>query len=255
MKFRKITGEFSPGYFYGNPKTHKPGAPVRPIISQIPTPAYELAKRLNSIISPYLPRTYSLRSSDEFIEVLRVRERRGILASLDACSLFTNVPVDTTIDIILRYVYEHSSIPAPRVPKNVLKRMLEICTKDTAFRCPQGNMYHQIDGVAMGSPLGVLFAEAYMAHTESSALDSLTVKPHTYCRYIDDIFVDVDNEEQLLALKVALEEHSVLRFTTESSINHKIPFLDVEVNAPDGPFITSVYRKPTDTGQTDCGLR
>ena len=243
-----ISGEFSPGYFYGNPKTHKPGAPIRPIISQIQTPAYDVAKRLNSLISPYVPKTFSLKSSDEFVQVLRLKERKGILASLDASSLFTNVPVDTTIEIILRNVYEHVSIPAPRLPKSVLKRMLEICTKDTAFRCPLGQLHCQVDGVAMGSPLGVLFAESYMAHVESLAIDSLQIKPHTYCRYIDDIFVDVYNEEQLLSVKTALEKHSVLKFTTETSISHKIPFLDVSVDASDGSLVTSVYRKPTDTG-------
>ena len=52
VKFQKLKGEFSPGYFYGNPKTHKEGIPIRPIISQIPTPAYNVAKHLNSLIAP-----------------------------------------------------------------------------------------------------------------------------------------------------------------------------------------------------------
>ena len=69
VKFNRLTGEFNPGYFYGNPKTHKEGAPIRPIISQIPTPAYEVAKALNALITPYVPKTYSLKSSDEFIEI------------------------------------------------------------------------------------------------------------------------------------------------------------------------------------------
>ena len=248
VKFRKLTGDYNTGYFYGNPKTHKEGAPVRPIISQIPTPAYEVAQQLNSVISPYIPKTYSLKSSDEFLEVLKARERKGVLASLDASSLFTNVPVDATIDIILAYVYEHDAIPAPRIPKAALRTLLQICTKDTPFRCPEGNMYRQVDGVAMGSLLGVLFAEAYMAHIESLALNGMDAQPFTYCRYIDDIFVDTQSEQQLLDLKSKLEEISVLKFTIEMAVNHKISFLDVAVDALDGQYITSVYRKPTDTG-------
>ena len=139
------------------------------------------------MISPYIPKTYSLRASDEFVDILRVREKKGCLASLDASSLFTNVPVDETISIILRHVYEHNSIPAPRLPRAVLEELLAICTKDTPFRCPGGNLYRQIDGVAMGSPLGVLFAEAYMSHVESMAISSIDPKPFIYCRYIDDI--------------------------------------------------------------------
>ena len=105
----------------------------------------------------------------------------------------------------------------------------------------------------MGSPLGVLFAEAYMSHVEARAVNSLHDKPYTYCRYIDDIFVDVQSEEHLHSLKGALEEHSVLNFTCESSINHKIPFLDVDIDASDGTFVTTVFRKPTDTGRCLSG--
>ena len=44
IKLPKIIGDYKPGYIYGNVKTHKPGNPLRPIISQIPTPTYNLAK-------------------------------------------------------------------------------------------------------------------------------------------------------------------------------------------------------------------
>ena len=186
--------------------------------------------------------------------MLKIRERRGILASLDATSLFTNVPIDETIDILLKYVYENNSIPAPRIPKAALKLLLQTCTKDTPFRCPEGNLYCQVDGVAMGSPLGVLFAEAYMAHIESCALDKIDLKPYTYCRYIDDVFLDVQSEQQLLCLKQELENISVLKFTVELAVNHKISFLDVAVNAFNGKYVTSVYRKPTDTGSCLNGL-
>ena len=50
--FKPISGEYRPGYIYGTVKTHKPNNPLRPIISQIPTPVYETAKTLNSLISP-----------------------------------------------------------------------------------------------------------------------------------------------------------------------------------------------------------
>ena len=33
-----------------------------------------------------------------------------------------------------------------------------------------------------------------------------------------------------------------------TSVNHRIPFLDVLIDAADGPFVTTVFRKPTDTG-------
>ena len=47
----KIIGDYYPGYMYGNVKTHKVNNPLRPIISQVPTPTYNLAKSLNKIIT------------------------------------------------------------------------------------------------------------------------------------------------------------------------------------------------------------
>ena len=61
IKFTPITGDYNMGYFYGNVKTHKENNPLRPIISQITTPSYHIAKRLNSLIVPYIPTTYSFK--------------------------------------------------------------------------------------------------------------------------------------------------------------------------------------------------
>ncbi|XP_076045754.1 uncharacterized protein LOC143027995 [Oratosquilla oratoria] len=93
VKFHNLQGHYEPGYFYGNVKTHKPGCKLRPIISQIPTPTYQLAKQLNDLITPYIPTLHSLRSTDEFVDILRNTALQGKLASLDVESLFSNLPV------------------------------------------------------------------------------------------------------------------------------------------------------------------
>ena len=93
-----------------------------------------------------------------------------------------------------------------------------------------------------------------MARVESLALEAMKQKPFLYCRYIDDIFVDVADEEQLKLLKSNLESKSLLKFAVEMSIEHIIPFLDVTVDASNSSFVTSVYRKPSDTGNCLNGL-
>ena len=82
-----------------------------------------------------------------------------------------------------------------------MRKLLELCTKEAPFRCPRGNLYIQTEGVAMGSPLGPTFANFYMGEVESKVLDSILHKPSIYARYVDDIFVQVENEEQLINLK------------------------------------------------------
>ena len=100
IPIKKIVGDYSPGYIYGNVKTHKEGAKLRPIISQVTTPTYRTAKEIDSIIKQYLPQGKMLKSSTEFVELLSGHEYSGNLFSLDVESLFTNVPVHRTINIL-----------------------------------------------------------------------------------------------------------------------------------------------------------
>ena len=102
----------------------------------------------------------------------------------------------------------------------------------------------------MGSPLGPLFANFYMSHIESIVLNNTEIAPYTYLRYVDDCFLDVKDTQQLEKLISELERNSVLHFTYELSNDNTLPFLDVLVERGDRTFITSVYRKPTHTGQT-----
>ena len=252
VHFQTIVGEFAPGYAYGTVKTHKRDNPLRPIISQVSTATYKLAKRLNQLLKPYIPGNYLLNSAEEFLDILRAKKPEGILASIDVVSLFTNVPVKETIEIILNEVYEKRSngLSPLNLSKHLLERLLTSCTKDAPFRGPDGKLYLQREGVAMGSPLGPLFANFYMAHLENLVLSDPELTPSTYVRFVDDCFVDVRDTEHLLKLIRAFESKSVLRFTYELSQDNVIPFLDVVVERGNDRFITSVYRKPTNTGQT-----
>ena len=54
--FKPITGEYAPGYIYGTVEIHKENNPLRPIISQIPRPTYDIAKQLNAMITPLPPK-------------------------------------------------------------------------------------------------------------------------------------------------------------------------------------------------------
>ena len=246
-KLSLLTGNYGLGYCYGNVKTHKPGNPLRPIISQIPTPTYHLAKRLNDLLTPFTPREYSLSSSTDFLDLLKGSPADGIIASLDFESLFTNVDVDRTIRFILEEVYPEDSPPKIDIPKAALKSLLEICTKEAPFVSPDGRMFQQVDGVAMGSPLGVLFANFFMGRIERDIFSNLQ-KPHIYARYVDDIFVLAKDEWEVQHLRQRLQEVSGLNLTVENSSEGRLPFLDVLVNQLPSGFSTGVYCKPTNPG-------
>lgn len=243
-----IIGEFSPGYIYGNVKIHKPNYPLRPIISQVPTPTYKTAKEINKIVTPFLPAKFLLQSTDQFLDLLQCTEANGFVASLDVESLFTNIPVKSTINIICNAVYFHPSKPPPPFSRETLEKLLLACTTKTQFKHIDGSLYYQIDGVAMGSPLGVTFANFYMCQVENEVIHNLTKQPKLYARYIDDCFIVSECKKDTELLRQQFEKHSVLKFTIEENKNKSLNFLDVHVEYNTRKYNTSVHIKPTHCG-------
>ncbi|XP_064096302.1 uncharacterized protein LOC135208085 [Macrobrachium nipponense] len=230
-------------------KSHKEGNPLLPIISQTPVPTYALAKRLHKILCPYIPFRNCVTSSVEFLEI-RDSSGVGTMASLDVESLFTNVPVDETIGIIMEWVYRNHDMRPPNLQEDSLRTLLDICTMNTPFTTHRGQMYHQEDGVAMGSPLGILFANFYMGEVEERVFSQHRC-PRTYRRYIDNIFVQADSEDEVEAIQQQILRHSALNFTVEYSSN------DVLVMKTNQKLATTVYTKATNlrlclNGDREC---
>ena len=68
-----------------------------------------------------------------------------------------------------------------------------IATKNQLFQF-EGNLYEQVDGVAMGSPLGPLMANAFMCSIEERLQDQGKM-PDFYKRYVDDTLSIMPNVE------------------------------------------------------------
>ncbi|XP_066982810.1 uncharacterized protein [Macrobrachium rosenbergii] len=239
-----IVGDYELGCIYGNVKTHKQCKPLCPIISQIPAPIYHLAKRLNIILIPYVPGDHSLKSSAEFLEALRPTAPCGISASMDVESPFTNVPVNETIQIILDCVYRDPTTPSLKVPEHTLCALLKMCTIKAPFSTHRGNMYTQINSIAMGSLLGVLFVNFYLATIEKRVFTNIR-KAQMHVRYIDDTFISTETSEEIENLRYAFHTHNCLNFTNEYSHDRHLPFLDVLVKQWEEYFTKKMYTKPT----------
>ena len=96
------TGAVPPKY-YGLPKIHKKGTPLRPIISSRGSATYETAKELAKIIKPLIGKSpHHVHNNKDFLESIKdikVEEDECIM-SYDLSALFTSIPIDTTINII-----------------------------------------------------------------------------------------------------------------------------------------------------------
>ena len=252
--FKKIKGQFKPSYIHANPKIHErlENPPMRPIISQIGTVTYDISKQVDSIIKTYMPKTHMVESTYEFLNILKCNSNPGkVLASMDVESLFTNVPVHQTIDIILECVYNHPQLPPPPIPRDILRELLEICTTKIPFTAPNGDLYVQKDGVSMGGVHGPCFANYYMCYLENKIFNEIpNLKPILYLRYVDDIYLILENKALVNNLQQQFESNSVLKFTFEFETKNKLPFLDVLLQRTNTNIVTSVYVKSTNYG--DC---
>ena len=221
---------------------------MRLIISQKPAVTYKIAKALLELITPYTPSQYSLKSTDEFLDIMRAASPSPLMASMDVESLFTNVPVQETIELICKRIYHSDETPLT-IPEDTLRSLLQICTMEAPFYGPDNNMYVQHDGVAMGSPLGPLFANFYMGSIEEKIFNEHPeLKPKIYTRYVDDIFLNTTDENSVAQIVTTFKDNSALNFTHEIEEDNKIAFLDTAIHRNTNSFSTEVYVKETNLG-------
>ena len=243
----------NPARLYGLPKVHKPlvnGLPkYRPIISQIGSPTYKIAKYLLSFIQPFTTNEYTVKDTFHFVSMLDGKDHHLIMASLDVESLFTNIPLEETIDIVTKKVFQGKGL-VNGLTRHDFKRLLLIATKGTVFLF-NGQYYRQKDGVAMGSPLGPALANAFLCHYESKWLEDcpLSFLPVFFARYVDDIFVLLRSKDHIRMLaQYFSSKHPNIRFTYEEENDNVLPFLDVNVFRDADKFSSTVHRKDTFSG-------
>ena len=252
-EYRKLYASGSnPGIMYGLPKIHKTNIPLRPVLSSFKTHNYNAAKFLIPYIDKYAKNEYSLSNSYEFFTDLKSFRinKDNFIVSLDITSLYTNVPLRETIDILTTLVYDQDKESFRGMSKKEFKTLLELAIGDTYFVFDK-EYYKQIDGLAMGSPLSATLANIFLCFHEKNWIHNCPAdfKPIYYKRYVDDTFVIFRNREHAQNfLNYMNTRHDNISFTMELEENNQIPFLDILIKKTDNEIDTSIYRKPTYTG-------
>ena len=244
----------TPARIYGAPKTHKFSSSdlfpkLRPIVSSIGTFNYNLSRFLCDLLSPLVPNDTFCKDTLFFVsQIKNANLSKKCLVSYDVNSLFTNIPLQETIDIAINLIFNHN--PNLNITRKELKQLFLFATYQTHFIF-NNKFYNQIDGVAMVSPLAPVLANIFMGFHESKWLNEYDLsKPKFYLRYIDDILAAFDNEQDLLNFLTFLNNrHPNIKFTIEKQINHSIAFVDVFISGINNQNLTiQTYHKLTYTG-------
>ena len=117
-------------------------------------------------------------NSSKFIPEILQQNSNSFMVSFDVQSLFTNVPLEETINIILDKLFPTQTTLFNGFNVQSFRKLLELAVIDTHFIF-NGEIFKQTDGMAMGSPLGPTFANIFMFFRGAISAQFLSNHPFT----------------------------------------------------------------------------
>ncbi|XP_042870212.1 uncharacterized protein LOC122252037 [Penaeus japonicus] len=137
---------------------------------------YNLAKFLVPLLTPLTKNDYTVENTTDFVNEITTVKINGpvVMASVDVQSLFTNVPLEETTNLIVRKLVKSKDFQ--QLNEKQLTKALQLATADSVFTF-NDDLYSQTDGVAMGSPLGL---DSVSTPTCTSTPSPSTSLPSTY---------------------------------------------------------------------------
>ena len=112
--------------------------------------------------------------------------------------------------------------------KDQLMELLKLATTNQLFQLDD-ILYQQVEGVAMGSPLGPLFANTFMCSIEEK-LEERNELPSFHKRYLDDTFTIMPHLNKANAFLDKLNScHENLNFTMEIAERGTISFVGMNI--------------------------
>lgn len=234
---------------YGLIKVHKVGYPVRPIVSSVNSPTYQLSKMISKILKNVVGNTLrTIKNSTELANKLRkIRlPKNYVLISLDVVSLFTKIPKELIYSAINKKW--HIIKKYTKLPKHEFLEGLKIVIEKCCFQY-NGIFYQQIFGAPMGSPSSPVFADLILEILEEAVIKKLGFRLPFFWRYVDDVLTAVP-EDKVDQVLIAFNQYNPhVQFTIEKENNQRISFLELLVIRDGCSIKLDWYHKPSWSGR------
>ena len=181
-------------------------------------------------------------------------EEGEIFNSHDVVSLFTNVPINETLNIIRERLESDRDLnKRTLLTVDDLMEILKFLCTGTYFVI-RGQIRRQRFGTATGISVFAIIAEFCMELLEQKAIATAPIdcRPNLWKRYVDDVLEIVKDSkvDQLTYHLTKPNPQATLSSRMNPKKDNKIPFLDTLITRkPDGSVKLLIYRKPTHTDQ------
>ena len=260
LDFIKPDEDARPRLIYFLPKIHKDPSswplhhipPGRPIVSDVGSNNYNLSKIIDHYLEPFSKIHPSfIKDTPDFLTKITRNQvpQSAYLITLDVEALYTNIDNTEGIKAIQEIIKDH---PDSTRPDKEMISLLQLSLKNNDFKFGE-QWFLQTYGCSMGKKFSPHYADIFMANFEKKALTKCTYKPHTYFRFLDDIFIvwthSLDQFQTFF--NTFNTHHPTIKFKATINSN-SIDFLDVTIfkgpNFENNNILdTKVHFKPTDT--------
>jgi hypothetical protein len=227
-----------PARAHGLPKIHKKFDTIpkfRPIVDTTGTTPYGIDKFLSHLLHPLTTNEHTIK--DTFDAKFRIESidpahfQQGFkYVSFDVESLFTNVPLERTIQVIEKRIYDDKELPT-KLKRSALRKLIRDTCKKTVFSC-KDVYYEQIDGVSIGGPLDPVMANIILTEFERIVINSLINSGiiKFYCRYVDDTLLLIKHDDIDFLLNQFHSFDRNIRFTYVVFSDEPPHFLDLNLD-------------------------
>ena len=164
---------------------------------------------------------------------------------MDITSLYTVIPNNEGL-LALKYFFDQRTVKEPST--DTLLRLAELVLTLNCFTF-SGEIFKQLNGVAMGTKMGPNYANLFVGYVEEQIFNQFDgPKPELFGRYIDDCLgaTSCTKEELERFTGFVNSFHPALKFTWKIS-ETSVTFLDINISVQDNKLATSVHYKPTDS--------
>ena len=231
------------------PKIHF-NVPGRPVISNCGLFTEKVSEFLDSHLKGIMQEIWPvIKDLNDFVNKsknLKNIPKDAVLVTADVVGLHPSIPHEAGLKALKEALDEREN---RNIARNDLIRMAEFVLKNNYFKF-NGQVKQQISGTAIGTKFVPAYTCIFMDDIESKYLETQSLQPLIWFRYIDDVFFIWAHEEEKLQLFCTdLNNYNLhIKFTYEFNKEH-ILFLGLNVSFCDGKLTTDLHVKPTDTHQ------